>query len=124
MPIDPVMSDFKCEPEKLSFPESKPRKPKQVIVQRNPTPTVNRMVEDAYHILGTQLGLFRNEAHLETFTVQKASAFCKLISSLTSLQETERRRTSLLNLDQLSDAELEALTPAARDHLGLEEKAR
>lgn len=116
------MSEDEKDPEigqKLQFPNPVPiKRPKRMIVQRNPTPTVNRMLDDAYHVLATQLGLFRGEAHQETFTVQKASAFSKLVTSLTSLQETERKRTALLNLSSLSDDELAALDASARQILG------
>lgn len=107
--------------ENLKFPKPAPRR---VTVVRNPTPTVNRMLDDAYHVLAAQLGLFRGEAHTETFTIQKASAFCKLVTSLTSLQQTEIRRTSLMNLNNLSDEELQALDGPARAILGLDAPTR
>lgn len=109
------------KPEKPKFPLPAP---KRVTVIRSPTPTVNRMLDDAYQVLATQLGMFRGEAHLETFTVQKASAFCKLVTSLTSLQQTEMRRTSQMNLSNLSDDELQALDTVARAHLGLDGQTR
>lgn len=91
--------------------------PRRVLVQRNPLPTVNRMLEDAYHILGTQLTRFRDKSQSQTFDVKDATAFNKLINSLTTLQDTERKNTALLELSRLTQPELEALSQQSTEIL-------
>jgi len=88
------------------------------MVQRNPMPTVNRMVSDAYHTLGSQLARFKALAETETFDVKNATAFNKLITSLTTLQDTERKNTALLELGSLSEAELKHLAAQASEIIG------
>ncbi len=76
-------------------------------------PTVNRMLQDAYQTLGNQLALFQANSHREQFDVKAATAFNKLVTSLTTLQNTERQNTALMKLGELSEAELHALAGQA-----------
>ena len=108
----PVMSETNHMPLVPRIPTREPRK---VLVQRNPLPTVNRMLADAYHALGSQLGRYKALAERETFSVKDATAFNKLVSSLTTLQETERRNTALLELGKLTEAELKHLASQASE---------
>lgn len=101
--------------EKFTIPKPAPRQPQKVLVQRNPLPSVNRMLSDAYHTLGSQLQRFKVLAESETFDVKNATAFNKLITSLTTLQDTERKNTALLELGKLSEAELLQLASQASD---------
>lgn len=71
------------------------------------------MLSDAYHILANQLVKFKEYSHLERFNSRDAVAFSKLVSAITSLQETERRNAALLELSKLSHPELEALAGQA-----------
>jgi hypothetical protein len=91
----------------------KPVAARQVIVHRNPLPEVNRMLADAYHTLAAQLREFKSHGDRARFDVKEATAFNKLITSLTTLQETERKNAALLELSKLSPAELEALSGQA-----------
>lgn len=73
------------------------------------------MLADAYQTLGSQLARYRTLAERETFSVKDATAFNKLVTSLTTLQNTERQNTALLKLGELSEAELHALAAQASD---------
>lgn len=95
------------------FPRPKPPVARKVLVQRNPLPEVNTMLADAYHTLAAQLREFKAFGDRERFDVKSATAFNKLITSLTTLQETERKNSALLELSKLSPAELEALSGQA-----------
>lgn len=101
--------------DKPIIPRPGPVQRRQILVQRNPLPTVNRMLSDAYQTLGSQLAKYRALAEAETFDVKHATAFNKLVTSLTTLQDTERRNVELLKLGQLSEAELQALASQASD---------
>jgi hypothetical protein len=95
------------------LPRASAPKARQVLIQRNPVPEVNRMLADAYHTLAAQLREFKSYGDRERFDVKAATAFNKLITSLTTLQETERKNAALLELSKLSPAELEALSGQA-----------
>ena len=73
------------------------------------------MLSDAYQTLGSQLMKFRVMSEHETFDVKAATAFNKLITSLTTLQDTERKNTALLELGKLSEAELHQLAAQATE---------
>jgi hypothetical protein len=76
------------------------------------------MLSDALQTLATQFGMFRADAHREKFDVKNATAFNKLVTSLTTLQESERRNTAQLALSELSQSELERLAEQAQGILG------
>lgn len=94
-----------------------PRQQRRVIVPRNPTPTVSRMLDDAYQSLAMQLHQFREGAHISEWDGPRAGAFGKLVNALVSLQETERKNADSYSLGQKSDAELEELGRQARQFL-------
>lgn len=107
---------------KAIIPRAEPPKARQVLIQRNPLPEVNGMLADAYHILASQLREFRSHGDRERFDVKDATAFNKLITSLTTLQETERKNAALLDLAKLSPAELATLAGQAAHMLSTESK--
>ena len=90
---------------------------KRILIQRNPVPSTNQMVADAYHTLASQLRHFKSFGDREKFDVREATAFNKLVTSVASLQELERKNAAMLELGKLSPDEMAALLQQAKAHL-------
>lgn len=103
----------KQDQPRADMPRARTVEPRKVLVTRSVLPAVSRMVEDCHHILGNQFGRFRSASQSEQFDVKMATAFNKLVTSLTTLQETQRKNTEAMRLGDLSQAELERLEAQA-----------
>lgn len=98
--------------DKPPFPR-KVIEPRKIPVYRETRASVTRMLDSAYNVLGQQFDHYSRYSASNRFSEKECAAFAKLVSSVTSLQESERRQISQLALGALSDAELDRLAEQA-----------